>query len=94
MKKIDLKKFRSIAVGSLVVSPALITVAYAATCEECHNDWANCIGDASHAQGMCQQACETAADPDACRGGCDNAYVAAADGCFAALDSCTSDCTC
>lgn len=94
MKKIDLKKLRSLAIGSLVVSPALITVAYAATCDECDGDWANCIGNASYDQGQCQMACDNSPNPEACYGACDNQYVASVYDCDEDWFFCYNDCTC
>jgi hypothetical protein len=79
MKKIDLKKLRSLAIGTLVVSPALITVAYA---DGCTDDFVNCQGNASYNQGQCQNACTYSPDPEACNGACDTQYNAAVERCW------------
>jgi hypothetical protein len=91
MKKIDLRKYRSLAIGALVVSPALITVAYAKTCDECNNDWAVCIGNANYAQTACEAAC--APEDQACHGECSNRYANAVADCDEASMACWTDCT-
>lgn len=94
MKKIELKKLRSLAIGTLVVSPALITIAYAKTCDECTDDWRICVANVDYSQGLCHQACDNAPDPFACRAVCDAQQVVGSDNCLEELLSCSADCTC
>lgn len=89
---------RGLALGALVLSPALITLAYADDCPpmDCsHCGTPNdCIGAGNDAEAACLANCSTKPpeEQEACNSSCSGAYTSARESCEENQGFCISEC--